>query len=283
MSAAPVEAAPGGPLRALRGRVIVVKLGGAAMGDAGLAASWARDVVLLRGAGVGVVVVHGGGPALTRTLRRMGIASHFEDGHRVTTAEAAEVAEMVLSGRINKEVVSLLNRAGGRAFGLSGTDAGVVRVRPYRPGGRDLGFVGEVEAVETSPLSLLLGHDYLPVLSSTAADAAGRPHNINADLVAGAVAAALRAARLVFLSDVPGVLVRGALAPVLCASRARELLADRVATGGMRPKLEAALSALQAGVPRVHLCDGRRPHALLAALGDRADGTVLVPDETAPC
>ncbi len=261
-------------MRDLRGSVVVVKYGGAAMGDADLSLSWAREVVRLSDAGAGVVVVHGGGPALTRTLSRMGIDSTFEDGHRVTSREAAEVAEMVLSGRINKEVVSLLCRSGGRALGLSGTDGGLIRVRRYRPGGRDLGFVGEVEDVDPEILRLLLDHRYIPVLSSTAADGEGCPYNINADLVAGAVAAALGATHLVFLSDVPGVLVEGTTARVLTDTGARELLRNRGASGGMRPKLETALQALDAGVPFVHLVDGRTRHALLRALlGRDSPGT----------
>ena len=182
-------------LRRFRGALVVIKYGGAAMVDDGLADSWARDVVLLEHVGLQPVIVHGGGPALTRTMERMGIQTQFVDGHRVTDAESAEVAEMVLSGSINKQVVSRLHRAGGRAVGLSGTDAAMVRVRRHRPSGQDIGFVGLVEAVDTTPLRLLIESDYLPVLSSTAADSDGQPHNINADLVAGAVAAAMKASR----------------------------------------------------------------------------------------
>jgi len=212
----------------------------------------------------------------------MGLETEFVDGHRKTTAESAEVAEMVLSGRINKEVVSRLVRAGGRALGLSGTDAGIIRVRPHRPGGKDLGFVGEVESVDTAPLNLLLERGYTPVLSSTAADRNGQTWNINADLVAGAVAGAMRATKLVFLSDVPGVLVDGQLRDSLTASVARRVLDERDASGGMRPKLEAALAALDAGVDRVHLVDGRVPHALLLEIfTDRGVGTLVVPDRTA--
>lgn len=266
-------------LQQYRDEIIVVKYGGAAMGDDALADAWARDVVLLEHVGLRPVVVHGGGPALTRTLQRMGIETTFVDGQRVTSAEGAQIAEMVLSGRINKEVVSRLNRAGARAVGLSGTDAGLLRVRRHLPGGRDIGFVGEVEKVDTAALLLLLENGYIPVLSSTAADAAGQPHNINADLVAGAVAAALQARKLIFLSDVPGVLVDGELKVSLSASAARAVLDSGRATGGMMPKLQAALSALASGVPRVHLVDGRLPHALLLEiLTDQGAGTLVVPD-----
>jgi acetylglutamate kinase len=212
-------------------------------------------------------------------MERLGIESKFVDGHRMTDADSAELAEMVLSGRINKQIVARLNLAGAKAVGLSGTDARMLRVRRLQPGGKDIGFVGEVEAVETAPLSLLLEKGYVPVLSSTAAGELGQPYNINADLVAGAVAAAMKAEKLVFLSDVPGVLVGGKLAEVLTVSRARDLLGSGEASGGMIPKLEAAISAIGAGVRRVHMLDGRLPHALLLEIfTDRGVGTLVVPD-----
>ena len=274
-----VEALP--YLQRYRDAVVVIKYGGSAMGDAALADSWARDVVLLEHVGVQPLVVHGGGPALTRMMQRLGIETTFVDGHRMTTADSAELAEMVLSGRINKEVVARLNRAGGRAIGLSGTDASILRVRRHQPGGKDIGFVGQVDGVEAAPLRLLLEQGYVPVLSSTAADSMGQPHNINADLVAGAVAAAMKAEKLVFLSDVPGIMVDGELAQKVTASQARALVASGKASGGMMPKIEAALVALAAGVPRVHLVDGRLPHAILLEIfTDRGVGTLVVPDET---
>jgi acetylglutamate kinase len=274
-----IEALP--HLQRFRGALIVVKYGGAAMVDEALADSWARDVVLLEHVGFRTLVVHGGGPALTRTMERMGLTTEFVDGHRVTDAESAEVAEMVLSGRINKQVVSRLQRAGGRAVGLSGTDAGMLRVSRHRPSGRDIGFVGRVEAVDTKPLRLLLESDYIPVLSSTAADSEGQPHNINADLVAGAVAAAMGASKLVFLTDVTGVVVDGALRQTLSSSEAELLLEKGGASGGMIPKLEAAIGALEAGVPQVHVIDGREQHTLLLELlTDRGVGTLLERDPT---
>jgi acetylglutamate kinase len=267
-------------LQQFRGALVVIKYGGAAMVDDDLADSWARDVVLLEHVGLLPLIVHGGGPALTRTMQRMGIETRFVDGHRVTDAESAEVAEMVLSGRINKQVVSRLQRAGGRAVGLSGTDAGMLRVRRHRPGGRDIGFVGVVDAVDTGPLRLLLENDYIPVLSSTAADVEGQTHNINADVVAGAVAAAMGASKLIFLSDVRGVMADGELCRTLDAGGVQKLLDAGEASGGMRPKLGAALEALAAGVPRVHLVDGRLPHALLLEiLTDRGVGTLVVDKE----
>lgn len=256
----------------LRGATVVVKIGGTAMVGPEAAGSWAGDLVLLQQAGVRTVVVHGGGPALTRTMERMGIESRFVDGHRETDAETAEIAEMVLSGRVNKQVVSLLQRAGGRAVGLSGTDAGTLTVVRHRPNGSDIGFVGLVERVDTALLRLLVDNDYIPVLSSTAADTDGQPHNINADVVAGAVAGAMGAAVAVFLSDVPGVIVDGEVRRVVTVEEAARQIASGVAVGGMRPKLESAVGALQAGVPRVHLVDGRERHALARELLS-SDGT----------
>ncbi len=277
MPATGPEAKAAGPSHP--GSLLVVKYGGAAMGDQDLAASWAADVVSLCRNGQQALVVHGGGPALTRTLKRLGIEAAFVDGHRVTDAETAQVAEMVLSGSINKRVVSLLERAGGRAVGLSGADASLLRVRPHRPGGRDIGFVGAIESVQVGLLLLLLDHGYLPVLSSTASDDQGQPSNVNADSVAGAVAAALTASRLVFLSDVPGVLAGGTVQRLLSASQVRVLLEQGEAAGGMRPKLEAALAALAGGVPRVHLLDGRVPHILVDELsGGVVLGTLVVAD-----
>ena len=276
-----VEALP--YMRRFRGATVVVKYGGAAMIDADLADSWARDVVLLEHVGIRPIVVHGGGPALTRTMARLGLETEFVEGHRVTTAEAAEVAEMVLSGALNKEIVSRLNRAGGRAIGLSGTDASLISVRQHRPGGRDIGFVGEVEALDPKPLHVLLQNGYIPVISSTASDDTGQPYNINADLVAGAVAAATQATKLVFLSDVPGVIVDGEVVSALDETDARGLLADGRATGGMRPKLEAGLHALANGVGHVHLLDGRIAHALLLEVfSDGGVGTLLKRDAPGP-
>jgi len=272
-------AAPPGALRHLErltGHLLVVKHGGAAMASPEVSESWARDLVLLHQAGVRPVVVHGGGPALTSVMARLGIESTFVDGHRVTNADAAEVAEMVLSGRVNKQIVAALQRAGGRAVGLSGTDGGMVVVGRHRPGGIDLGYVGRVEAMDPGLLWLLVENGYIPVVSSTAADLDGQTHNINADLVAGAVAAAVGAAEVVFLSDVAGVLVGGELRSRLSAAEAADLLASRAAAGGMRPKLEAALEALAAGASRVHLIDGRERHALLReVLSERGIGTIL--------
>lgn len=268
-------------LEELRNRVVVVKYGGAAMVSAEGAEDFARDLVLLHRAGMRPVLAHGGGPELTAFMGRMGLESTWVEGHRVTNAEAAELAEMVLSGRVNKKVVSQIQRAGGRAVGLSGTDGGMVQVGRHRPNGVDVGFVGAVEAVDVSLLDSLLDTGYLPVVSSTAADADGQPHNINADVMTGAVAAALRAHETIFLTDVPGVLVDGEHRATLSAAAARELLHGGVASGGMRPKLEAALTAIEGGVPVVRLIDGRVPHALLhELLSNEGAGTTITRGES---
>ena len=262
----------------LAGRVLVVKYGGAAMVSTEGADSFAGDLVLLHRAGVRPVLVHGGGPELTAAMGRMGLESTFVDGHRVTSAEAAELAEMVLSGRVNKKMVSQLQRAGGRAVGLSGTDGGMVRVGRHRPNGADVGFVGAVQAVDLGLPTLLLDAGFIPVVSSTAADPAGQPHNINADVMTGALAAAFPADLAVFLTDVPGVLVEGDRAAALTGPQVTEMLEAGIAGGGMRPKLEAAFEAVAAGVPEVRLIDGRTPHALLHEIvAEATAGTVVTP------
>ncbi|NOZ00308.1 MAG: acetylglutamate kinase [Deltaproteobacteria bacterium] len=268
-------------LRRFRGATVVVKYGGAAMVDDALADSWARDVVFLEHVGMRPLVVHGGGPAMTKTMKRMGVETSFVDGHRVTSADGAEIAEMVLSGRLNKEVVSRINRAGGRAVGLSGTDARLMRISRHTPGGKDIGFVGRIDEIDPEPLELMLEAGYTPVLSSTAADDEGQPFNINADMVAGAVAAAMNAVKLVFMTDVPGVLLDGRPASMLSDVEVRRLVDRQEVSGGMLPKLEAALQALDAGVSRVHLVDGRMPRALLLEFfTDEGVGTLLTREGT---
>ncbi|MCB2222776.1 MAG: acetylglutamate kinase [Actinobacteria bacterium] len=281
----PATAPEPGALAGLRGATVVVKYGGAAMRDDAAASHWAEEIAHLAAADVRVVVTHGGGPALTRVLERMGVPTAFHDGHRVTDADTAEIAEMVLSGRVNKWVVSHLQRAGCRAVGLSGTDGGMLSHEPHRPGGADIGFVGRVTGVDTALLDVLTDGGFVPVVSSTAAGEDGRPHNINADLVAGALAAALGADAALFLTDVPGVIVGGEVRARLTASEAAALVASGEASGGMRPKLEAGMAALAGGVGRVCLIDGRDPGATIRRLVTaQGPGTRLVPDpgEEAP-
>ena len=269
-----VEALP--YLQRFRGAIIVVKYGGAAMTEERLADSFARDLTLLQHVGMRPVVVHGGGPAVSRTMERLGLEPKFVGGHRVTCPETAEVAEMVLCGKVNKALVARLVRAGAGAVGLSGTDGGLLRVRRHAPEGQDIGLVGHPEAVDPSVLLTLLEAGHLPVVAPTADGPGGTTHNVNADLVAGAIASALGARKLIYLTDVPGLLVGGEPVSCLKPAEARALLEDGTASGGMRPKLEASLDALEAGVPRVHMVDGRVEHALLLEiLTDRGCGTLL--------
>lgn len=269
-----VEALP--YLRRFRGAVLVVKYGGSAMKEEALADSFARDVTLLHHVGMRPVVVHGGGPEVSRTMARLGLESRFVAGHRVTDEATAEVVEMVLCGKVNKALVARLVRAGSRAVGLSGTDAGLLRVRRHAPGGQDIGLVGTPEAVDPSVLETLLSGGYVPVIAPTADGPGGTTHNVNADLVAGAVASALDAEKLLYLTDVPGLMDGGDLIPVIGPERARRLIEDGTASGGMRPKMEAALAALDSGVRSVHLMDGRIEHALLLeVLTDEGCGTLM--------
>lgn len=262
------------------GQTIVVKYGGAALAAAE-AGSGADPVlaaaVALQHAGARLVLVHGGGPEVTAMMRRLGKEPVFIDGLRVTDAETAEIAEMVLAGRVNKGLVDRLQRLGGRAAGLSGKDGGIFRARkrPHRgAGGRevDLGFVGEIVAVDTALVEALLAAGWMPVVASVAPGEDGRTYNVNADLAAAALAGALRADRFVLLTDVPGVLRdRGdpsSLIAELGAREARELIAAGVAGGGMIPKLEACLAALDAGAAEAWIADGRDG----AALGDLVRG-----------
>jgi len=260
-------------------KTIVIKYGGHAMGEEALAASFAQDVVLLKHLGVNPVVVHGGGPQIGRMLDRLAIQSRFEDGLRVTDAPTMEVVEMVLAGSINKQIVRAITAAGGKAVGLSGADAGLLRARKTTRRARDpdshvervldLGFVGEPHAVDPTILHALLHapEDFIPVVAPVAADASGQSYNINADTAAGALAGALGAARFMLLTDVAGVLdADRRLIRDLPRADAQKLIETKVATGGMIPKLETAIAALDQGVQGVVILDGRKPHALLVEL-----------------
>ena len=269
-----VEALP--YLRKYRGAILVVKYGGSAMQSEDLADSFAQDVTLLQHVGMQPVVVHGGGPEISRTMERLGLAQTFVNGHRVTSEETAEVAEMVLCGKVNKKLVARLVRAGSRAVGLSGTDAGLLKVSRHAPEGQDIGLVGKPEQVNPEVLHTLLKAGYLPVIAPTAEGPGDTTYNVNADLVAGALATALGAEKLIYLSDVPGLMDGDRLVSVVSPEQAAGFLDNGIAAGGMRPKLEAALAAHRTGVPRVHLVDGRVEHALLLEiLTDQGCGTLL--------
>ena len=262
---------------------VVIKYGGHAMGEESVAKLFAADVVLLKMLGLHPVVVHGGGPQISAMLERAGVKSTFIDGLRVTDSPTMEVAEMVLSGAINKEIASWITQAGAeakvRGVGLSGKDAGLITVEKVTrtkkdPGSEiekivDLGFVGEPKAIDTTLLQALIGaeEDYIPVVAPIGVSDTGQTYNINADTVAGALAGALAAKRMLLLTDVAGVLGKdGELIRELTVDQARAAIADGVATGGMIPKLETAISAVEQGVEAVVILDGRRPHAMLVEL-----------------
>ncbi len=260
------------------GRRVVVKYGGAAMVRADLRDAVYRDLALLASVGVQPVVVHGGGPEINQWLNRLAIEPQFRDGLRVTCADTMDVVEMVLVGRVNKQIVNGLHRVGGRAVGLCGSDGALVLARRFGDGSH--GLVGDVAAVNPAVLQPLLTAGYIPVISSVAADADGQAHNINADTVAGELAAALQAEKLILLTDTPGILRDkddpSSLIRQLSLSEARQLIADRVVQGGMTPKTECCIRALAQGVAAGHIVDGRVPHALLLEVfTDAGIGTMV--------
>jgi acetylglutamate kinase len=269
-------------------KIVVVKYGGHAMGEEAAAKSFARDIVLLEQTAIKPVVVHGGGPQIGDMLKRLGIKSQFAAGLRVTDAATIEIVEMVLAGSINKHIVGFINEAGGKAIGLCGKDGNMVRARKASrmvvdPGSRiemivDLGFVGEPETVDTMVLDQILGRDHLiPVLAPVATAAGGGTYNVNADTFAGAIAGALKAKRLLLLTDVPGVLDKSKnLIKQLSMDDARALIADGTIAGGMIPKVETSIHALESGVEGVVILDGKTEHAvLLELLTDHGAGTLI--------
>ena len=270
-------------IREFRGKTVVIKYGGAAMERADLKEPFALDVVLLQLIGFKPVIVHGGGPQIGAMMKRLGKEPKFVGGMRVTDEETIEIVEMVLVGKINKEIVGLINHHGGKAVGVSGKDAGLLRARrrPHRlPSGEevDIGLVGEVEAVNTECIRLLDDNGFIPVIAPVGVGAAGETYNINADLVAGEIAAALGAEKLVHLTDVQGILGRdGTLISTLSRKEAERLMAAGVIDGGMLPKVESSLRALEGGTAKAHIIDGRVPHAILLELFTREGiGTEIV-------
>jgi acetylglutamate kinase len=260
------------------GRRVVVKYGGAAMVQSELRDAVYRDLVLLASVGVQPVVVHGGGPEINDWLSRLNIQPEFRNGLRVTTPETMDVVEMVLVGRVNKQIVNGLNRLGARAVGLCGSDGSLVRARTYGDGAN--GLVGDVAAVDPSVLYPLLDAGYIPVISSVAANGDGQAHNINADTVAGELAASLQAEKLILLTDTPGILRDrddpASLIRQVSLSEARQLIDDGVVAGGMTPKTECCIRALAQGVSAAHIVDGRTAHALLLEVfTDAGIGTMV--------
>jgi acetylglutamate kinase len=274
-------------LQRFAGATFVVKYGGHAMGDPELARDFAEDVVLLKAVGINPVVVHGGGPQIGRMLKQLGVESSFVDGLRITDAETARIAEMVLSGAINKEIVAWIGQAGGRAIGISGKDGGFVRAAKISRTTRDpdsnieravdLGFVGAPEAIDRSVIDTISAAGMIPVVAPIGIGADGHTYNINADTMAGAVAGALGAKRLFLLTDVAGVLDKaGGLLTDLNPARIAALRAEGTITGGMIPKLETCVAAVDAGVEAAVILDGRVPHAILLEIFTSGGAGTLV-------
>jgi acetylglutamate kinase len=271
-------------IRRFYGKTIVVKYGGNAMTDERLKHSFARDVVLLKLVGMNPVVVHGGGPQIDELLTRLGKKGEFVQGMRVTDDETMDVVEMVLGGQVNKEVVELINQAGGKAVGLTGQDGAFIRARKMLVPSQDdeaemldIGQVGEVASIDPEIVTLLETREFIPVVAPIGVGADGKSYNINADLVAGKLAEVLKAEKLVLLTNTPGVLDKnGKLLTGITPRQVDELFADGTISGGMRPKLSSALDAAKGGVRGVHIIDGRVEHALLLeVLTDEGVGTLI--------
>jgi acetylglutamate kinase len=265
-------------IREFHGKTVVIKYGGAAMDDPVLKEDFARDVVLLKYVGMNPVIVHGGGPEITSYMRRLDLEVEFVEGLRVSNPQTVEVAKMVLVGKVNKDIVLLINRQGHAAVGISGDDGALFHVtRQTAPSGRDVGLVGRIDNVNVSLLNKL-AEDYVPVVASVGADREGVSHNINADEAAGAVARALKAYKVVFLTDVSGWM-RDPEDPASLVSEADVDVVEAAlptVKGGMRPKLQACLDALHGGVSHAHIVNGRMPHSLLLELfTDAGQGTKI--------
>lgn len=270
-----IEALP--YIQRFRGRVIVVKYGGNAMVDPALATSFAEDVVLMRSVGLRPVVVHGGGPQISHVMERLGKVPEFRDGQRVTDAETVDIARMVLVGKVNREIVGAINLHGPLAVGVSGEDAGLILAEARHP---DLGFVGDVHTVNPAILERLLTEALIPVVSTIGADASGQAYNINADTVAGALAESLGAEKVIYLTDIEGLLADvddpGSLISRIDGPALQRLVDDGTLSGGMIPKIAACLHAVAHGVGSAHLLDGRLPHVLLLELfSDAGVGTMI--------
>lgn len=267
-------------IQQFHGRTIVVKYGGAAMKDSSLKAKVIRDIVFMASVGIRPVVVHGGGPEINTWLSKLNIEPQFKNGLRVTDSKTMDVVEMVLVGRVNKELVSLINQAGGRAVGLCGKDGDLITAKP-RPTEDGVGFVGDVAKIQPELVSSLVAANYIPVISSVAGDITGQAYNINADTVAGEIAAALSAEKLILLTDTPGIMQDfkdpSSLISQLDIHQARQLIADGTVAGGMIPKVTCCVRSLAQGVRAAHILDGRMPHALLLeTFSDMGIGTMMV-------
>ena len=275
-------------IRRFQDKTIVVKFGGNAMTDEALQASFARDVVLMKLVGMNPIVVHGGGPQIGDLLERLKIESHFVDGMRVTNEATMDVVQMVLGGLINKDIVGLINAHGGRAIGLTGKDADLVRAKPMKLKARadgsapvDLGHVGDVAHIDRAVIELLVGSEYIPVIAPIGIGEDGASYNINADVVAGRLAEAVDAEKLILLTNTPGLLdAQGTVLTGLTAKKVNDLIEDGTIHGGMLPKITHALEAVEHGVRSAHIIDGRVEHAvLLEIFTDTGIGTLITRDE----
>ncbi|MDC7702197.1 acetylglutamate kinase [Vogesella indigofera] len=269
-------------IRSFNNKTIVVKYGGNAMTDDKLKEDFAKDIVLLKLVGLNPVVVHGGGPQINELLERVGKEGQFIQGMRVTDSETMDVVEMVLGGLVNKEIVSLLNKHGGKAVGITGKDGHFIRASKLYLQSEadeqiDIGQVGDIEHIDPSLVALLDSHDFIPVIAPIGVGKDGEAYNINADVVAGKLAETLKAEKLVLMTNTPGVLDKqGNLLTGLTAAKVDELFADGTISGGMLPKISSALDAAKSGVNSVHIIDGRVPHALLLEiLTDEGVGTMI--------
>ena len=269
-------------------KTIVIKYGGHAMVEQSLKEQFVLDIILMKYVGINPVIVHGGGPQINQIMERMGIRSTFVEGQRVTDDETMSVVEMVLVGTVNKEIVGLINRHEGRAVGLSGRDGDLIQADPMKiykytgderpPEIIDIGRVGKVSSINAGVLKALEDSGFIPVIAPVGVGPEGQAYNINADLVAGAIAGELKAEKLILLTDVPGVMnSKNELIPSMTADEVRKAMEDRIATGGMIPKLKSCLKALGSGVDKAHIIDGRKEHAiLLELLTDTGVGTEIV-------
>ena len=263
-------------IREFHGKTVVIKYGGAAMGEEHLREEFATDVVLLKYVGLNPVIVHGGGPDITSYMERLGMEVKFHDGVRVSDPATVEVAKMVLLGKVNADIVSRLNRHGQPAVGLSGDDGGLFRIGPHA-NAEEVGLVGDIERVDVDVLNHI-AEDYIPVIASAGADREGNSYNVNADTAAGRVAAALAAHKAIFLTDITGWLADPANPGSLVTNATVDEVSSKLGevSGGMRPKLEACVEAIRGGVDSAHIIDGRRPHSLLLELfTDAGIGTMV--------
>ena len=268
-------------IQRFRNQVIVIKYGGAAMIQKDLKINFAQDIVLLQSLGVKPIIVHGGGPDVSIAMQQLGQEVHFIDGLRVTSAENLKVAEMVLSGTINKEIIAHLNTFGGKAVGVSGKDGNLIEAqkKEYTPG-LDLGYVGDIVSINPHLLQVLLNEQYIPVVSPIGMSKDGITYNINADTVSSSIAVALKARKMILLTDVDGVLVGGKLQSELTVQEAKDLINRGIITGGMIPKIKASLACIQQGVYSAHILNGTDPHSVIAELfTNQGIGTKLI---TAP-